>query len=77
MSRGVSLAFPPFTRMVKTLIAVNVATGRVYAAGCNYGKSPLLCGVTAIDGTSNVGANTVISALAMLSRAGPSSSAIR
>ena len=35
------------------VIAVNVATGRVYAAGCNYGKSPLLCGVTAIDGTSN------------------------
>src|SRR5437588_9116365 len=41
------------------VIAANVATGRVYAAGCNYGKSPVLCGLTAIDGTSNTVITTI------------------
>lgn len=35
------------------LIAANVATGRVYTAWCNYGHSPLLCGVTVIDGMTD------------------------
>ena len=48
MPRGVSLAFPPFTRMVKTLIAVNVA---MYFLILLLDISRQSAGVAAIVGT--------------------------
>ena len=33
--------------------AVNVATGRIYVAGCTYTKSPVTCGVSVLDGNTN------------------------
>ena len=40
------------TSQGSSLVAVNIATGRVYAAGCNNNQTPA-CGVTVIDGTSD------------------------
>jgi YVTN family beta-propeller protein len=36
-----------------SFVAANLVTGRVYAAGCDYGQSPVTCGVTVIDGSTN------------------------
>ena len=50
-SSGTVIATTPVTWAF--VLAVNVANGRVYTAGCDYGQSPLTCGVAVIDGTSD------------------------
>jgi YVTN family beta-propeller protein len=42
-----------------SVAAVNVATARVYVAGCTYNEIPVTCGVSVLDGNTNAVITTI------------------
>jgi YVTN family beta-propeller protein len=42
-----------------SLVAVNLVTGRIYVAGCNFAQSPVVCTVSVVDGHTNMLLTTI------------------